>query len=313
MKKLVGLMAVLSMVSMTFAVTVTQNQFKTTTQRTVGGVTSQDWFTASNWGGNVNVGIPGIPQNDTETQCNGATLYGSAATSYNSAGAVDSVNISGGDAQVGQLRVGSSNTTATGNPAALTINSGSLTIGSQYSSLHNSGFMSVGSDSAAVGSTGRNGLLYVNGGSINAIYGQGNIVIGNGNTNGLANCYGKMYMTGGTVDCLNFYIARNIGVIGEVYLSGGTITANNLYMRLNGGTANVVLDITGDGKFIINGDKLSLVQTYIDNGWIKTNGEDADYSIVSYDAGTNQTILAIPEPVTIAFLALGFIGFTRRK
>jgi hypothetical protein len=313
MKKLIVLMLILCVTSCAFSVAVVQDQFRTTAQRTVGGVTSQDWFTASNWGGNVNVGTPGIPQNDTATLCNGATLYGSNVTSYNATGAVDSVIINGGVAQAGQLRVGSSNTTSTGNPAALTINSGSLIIGSEYSSLHNSGFMSVGSDSAAAGSTGRNGLLYVNGGSITALQGQGNIVIGNGNSNGLANCYGKMWMTGGTIDCLNFSIGKNIGVIGEVYLSGGTISANQLLMRTNGGTANVILDISGSGKFVLDGDKTSILETYIDNGWIKSNGEDADYSIISYDAGINKTIVMIPEPATIALLGIGLFGFIRRK
>lgn len=308
MKKLIVLLLILGVSSSAFSVAVVQNPYRTTLQR----AGNQDWFTAANWTGNANVGMPGIPQNDTATLCNGATMYGSAATSYNSSSAVDSAIIAGGNAQVGQLRVGSSNTTSTGTPAALTINSGSLTVGNSFSSLHSSGFLSIGSDSAATGSTGRNGLFYVNGGSVSVLSGQGNLVVGNGNSNGLADCYGKMYMSGGTVDALNIIIGRYAGVDGELHLSGGIITANNLSMNPTGlGTA--LLDITGDGKFVLNGDKRSIIEGYIDNGWIRSNGEELDYSILSYNAGTNQTILMIPEPATICLLSIGLFGLIRRK
>lgn len=173
--------------------------------------------------------------------------------------------------------------------------------------------MSVGSDSAAAGSTGRNGLFYMNGGSVTALNGQGNIVIGNGNSNGLANCYGKMWMTGGTIDCLNFTIGKNIGVIGEVYLSGGTISANQLLMKPNGGSANVILDISGSGQFILDGDKTAAIAQYIGNGWLTGNGND--YEIMfDYDVtNPGKTTVFVPEPTTICLLGLGIFGLIRRK
>jgi hypothetical protein len=318
MKKLIVLLLVLSMASGAFALnTVVQDLVKTTAQRAANGANSQDWFTAANWGGAV-----GVPQNDTATQCNGVTLYGSSATSYNSSGATDSIIIAGGNAATGELRVGSTtpNTSSvTGTPAALTMNSGTLTIGSIYSTTAyvsgGSGFMSVGSDSAATGSAGRNGLFYMNGGDLQALNGQGSIVIGNGNTGGPVNgCYGKMWMTGGTIESTTFQIGKNAGVEGDVYLSGGTITTSNFLMRAGGGTANVLLDITGSGSLVIAGDKTSLIDGYIDNGWIQTNGVAwADYANVSYNAGTNQTTLMVPEPTTICLLGIGLFGLIRRK
>ena len=312
MKKLVVLLLVVGFAASAFSVSVVQNPFRSVAQRTVGGVTSNDWFAVSNWSGNVNVGTPGLPQNDTATLCNGATMYGALVSSYDSIGAIGSAIIDGGNAEVGQLRVGSSNTTSTGTPAALTINSGSLTVGNSYSPLHSSGFLSIGSDSAAGGSTGRNGLFYVNGGSVSVLHGQGNIVIGNGNSNGLANCYGKMYMSGGTVDALNIIIGRYTGVTGELYLSGGTITANTLSMNPSmNGTA--LFDITGNGKLILDGDKTSLIATYISNGWLTGNGNDYDI-LFDYDAtNPGKTTVFVPEPATMCLLGLGIFGFIRRK
>jgi hypothetical protein len=287
-KNLFVLLLIFGVASSSFALnTVLQDPIKTTAQRAANGANSQDWFTVTNWTGNANVGMPGIPQNDTATQCNGTTLYGSSATSYNSSGATDSIIIAGGNAATGELRVGSSTTTSAGIPAALTMNSGTLTIGNQYSTTSyvsgGSGFMSVGSDSATPSptSTGRNGLFYMNGGDLQALSGQGSITIGNGNLT-YGNCYGKMWMTGGTIESLTFQIGKNAGVEGDVYLSGGTITTNNFLMRAGGGTANVLLDITGSGKLILDGDKTTLIQGYIDNGWIKSNGVAwTDYANVS--------------------------------
>ena len=314
-KKLVIMLLILGMASSAFSVSVVQDLVKTTAARAANGASSQDWFLPANWNGNVNVGTPGIPQNDTALLCNGATLYGSAATSYTPISAVDSIIIATNAAMVGQLRVGSNtaNTpTVTGVPAALTINSGSLTIGSADSITHNSGYMSVGSDSAAVGSAGRNGLFYMNGGAVTALYGQGAITVGNGNSTGVANgCFGKMYMTAGTVDALTFRIGRYTGVTGEVYLGGGTITTNVFEM----GLGTKLLDITGSGKLVLTGNQTVLVDGYIDNGWIKTNGVALDslgiYS--TYNSGSNKTTLVIPEPATLCLLGIGILGLLRRR
>ncbi len=303
MRKVFILFLVLGISSSAFALnTVVQNQVKTTAQRAANGALSQDWFTAANWNGAV-----GVPQNDTATQCNGVTLYGSSNATWSSAGAPDAIVIANGNAQTGELRVGSSSTVSTGNPAALRMDSGTLTIGSAYSTTAyvsgGSGFMSVGSDSAAAGSTGRNGLFYMNGGSIQALNGQGAITIGNGNATG-ANCFGYMWMTGGSIESLIFRIGRYAGVTGAVYLSGGTITTNTFTM----GTGTASLEISGTGKLILNGDQTTLVQGYIDNGWINDN---VQMSLTMNPGKT--TVYVIPEPATICLLGLGALSLMRRK
>jgi hypothetical protein len=301
-KMLVVMLLILGVASSAFSAVV-QNLVKTTAQRAaIVPPDPQNWFYAANWNGAV-----GVPQNDTATQNNGVTLYGSAATSYDKHSAVDSIIIAGGDAASGQLRVGSSNTTSAGIPAALTVNSGTLTIGSTFSTGYNSGFMSVGSDSATPSPTsgGRNGLFYMNGGAVTALSGQGAITIGNGNST-FGTCFGKMYMTDGTIDSLIFRIGRYAGVTGEVYLSGGTITTNAFSM----GTGTALLDITGSGSVVINGDVRTTVCGYIDNGWIKSNGVEIEYADVTYN-GSRTTI--IPEPATLCLLGIGALSLLRRK
>jgi hypothetical protein len=63
-----------------------------------------------------------------------------------------------------------------------------------------------------------------------------------------------------------FKIARDPGAVGHINLNGGTITANNFLMREKEGSVGT-MDV-GGGMLTINGDQISLVQGYIDNGWI---------------------------------------------
>ncbi len=74
-------------------------------------------------------------------------------------------------------------------------------------------------------------------------------------------------MTGGTIIVSgNFWIANQATATGHVNLHGGIITTNNFVMRVEAGAVGT-MDVRA-GTLIINGDKLSLVQEYIDNGWI---------------------------------------------
>jgi hypothetical protein len=314
MRKVFILLVVLGLSSSAFAANpLVQNLVKTTSQRVAAsGSASQDWFTATNWNGAV-----GVPKNDTATQCNGVTLYGSAATSWNSSGATDSIIIADSDAATGELRVGSSSTVSTGTPAALTMNSGTLTIGNAYSTTAyvtgGSGFMSVGSDSSTPSptSTGRNGLFYMNGGDLQALSGQGAITIGNGNAT-YGNCFGYMWMTGGTVESLLFRIGRYAGVTGAVYLSGGTITTNSFSM----GTGTASMQISDTGQFKILGDltgSSSILNApgtgYITQGWITATGGTLQQSF----SNGYTTLSVVPEPATICLLGLGAISLIRRR
>jgi hypothetical protein len=73
-----------------------------------------------------------------------------------------------------------------------------------------------------------------------------------------------------------------------VDLDGGIITANGFQMRKEPGAVST-MDV-GGGTLIINGDKLSLIQGYIDNGWITAydgNGTlSLDYDVTNEGATT---------------------------
>lgn len=178
----------------------------------------------------------------------------------------------------------------------------------------------VGPESTSV----RSGKLYMSG---------GNVVTGSVNPNN-AHFYvgygfgtipagqyveGDAYISGGQLDIAgNFSIAHNANTIGIVELSGNAIiNANGFTMKalVGAGTATASLDIRDSAKVVINGDKRSIIDGYIDNGWIKTNGVAwDDYSHVFYDAGTNKTTMTlVPEPATMCLLGLGAIGLIRRK
>jgi len=78
---------------------------------------------------------------------------------------------------------------------------------------------------------------------------------------------GTLNMTSGTITLTNILkIARDATAIGHVNLDGGIISTNNFVMREKAGSVGTM--VVRAGTLIINGDRLSLVQGYIDNGWI---------------------------------------------
>jgi hypothetical protein len=105
-----------------------------------------------------------------------------------------------------------------------------------------------------------------------------------------------------------FKIARDPGSVGHINLNGGTISANGFIMREREdsvGTMNV-----GGGMLTVNGDQISLIQEYIDNGWITTyegNGSpNLDYNV----ANPGQTTLTAvhnlsPNPANRAIVKPG--------
>jgi len=61
-------------------------------------------------------------------------------------------------------------------------------------------------------------------------------------------------------------IGRDSGAVGHINLNGGTITANNFLMREKEGSVGTI-DVRG-GMLTTDGNDISLIQGYIDNGWI---------------------------------------------
>jgi len=87
---------------------------------------------------------------------------------------------------------------------------------------------------------------------------------------------GTLNMTGGTITAgLILRIGHASTATGHVNLHGGTIAINDFVMRQDAGAVGT-MDVTA-GTLIINGDKVSLVQGYIDNGWITADGGAAEF------------------------------------
>jgi hypothetical protein len=89
---------------------------------------------------------------------------------------------------------------------------------------------------------------------------------------------GTINMNGGNLIVTGFLkIARDPGAVGHINLDGGTITANNFNMRQKEDTVGT-MDV-GGGVMTINGDLTSLVQGYIDNGWITAYDGDGTLNL----------------------------------
>ena len=106
---------------------------------------------------------------------------------------------------------------------------------------------------------------------------------------------GTLNMTGGTIRVGQTFMIAGASptATGHVNLDGGTITAGDLVMRDDEGAVGT-MDVRA-GTLIINGDAVSVVQGYIDNGWI--TGYDGQGSLnLDYDV-TNEgktTLTATP-------------------
>ena len=105
-----------------------------------------------------------------------------------------------------------------------------------------------------------------------------------------------------------FKIARDPGSVGHINLNGGTISTNNFLMREKDGAVGT-MDV-GGGMLTINGDQTSLVQGYIDNGWITIydgNGKpNLDYNVTNPGQTTLTAVHNLsPNPANRAIVKPG--------
>ena len=150
--------------------------------------------------------------------------------------------------------------------ASVTVNSGgALAIGDYFR---------VGSGSSSV----RWGKLFVNDGTVTV---GGTLYVGYGT--GTADVRGWLYLNGGTITTNNLVFGNAAGTSGMAYITAGTLNATTLTWRTNGttGTPTTLLDISGSGKVVLAGDQVDAVLAAIDNGWVKSNGEEFSYDWVT--------------------------------
>jgi len=120
---------------------------------------------------------------------------------------------------------------------------------------------------------------------------------------------GTLNMIGGTITLGNVLkIGRDATAIGHVNLNGGIISTNNFVMREKAGSVGTI-DVRG-GMLTINNDSLSLVQGYIDNGWIIAydgNGTVAlDYDVTNAGKTTLAAVHMLnPNPANASIVSAG--------
>jgi len=103
-------------------------------------------------------------------------------------------------------------------------------------------------------------------------------------------------------------IARDPGAVGHINLNGGTISANNFLMREKEDSVGT-MDVRG-GMLTIDGNEISLVQEYIDNGWITAydgNGmPHLDYNVTNPGLTTLTAVHNLnPDPANRAIVKPG--------
>jgi hypothetical protein len=243
------------------------------------------WVVASNW-----------------TDANAAPLISETVTTYGSSTPLNGPFIVSGDTAYGyDIRIGGSG--GSGNRGYATMNGGTLNSGS---------YLTIAPDSTS----NRDGEFRMNGGIINLGVTSstgGHLNVGSGYSNCPNTLTGVLRMTDGTINATaNFAIAR-YKASGYVYLDGGTIYANNFSMASGATSGTAYMNITGNGKVIINGDRTVNVASYISKGWLMGNGNDYeilyDYNI----SNAGKTTIYVPEPATICLLSIGALSLLRRR
>ena len=105
-------------------------------------------------------------------------------------------------------------------------------------------------------------------------------------------------------------IARDPTAIGHINLNGGTISANGFLMREKQGAVGT-MDV-GGGVLRINGDRVSLLQGYINNGWITAYDGNGTLNLEYNVANAGQTTLTAvhklnPNPANHAIVKPGAV------
>lgn len=158
------------------------------------------------------------------------------------------------------------------------------------------------------------------------------------NSIGMNNTGLMVVENGGTASFGNhLWIGYNAGAEGTLIMNGGTVSVGQMFglgwgggkgiAQINGGTLNLsqlnptesikgesVLNITGAGKVVINGDQVTVIGNYVSGGKITANGgPDVFYF---YDAGANKTYVSavlLPAPqqsITAVSVSDGSVSVT---
>ncbi len=100
--------------------------------------------------------------------------------------------------------------------------------------------------------------------------------LGVGNDKGPAG----LVVTGGTIAVASqFRIGINVSSYGTVDLDSGSISCGNFIIRQNGGVGTFDIE---EGMLVVDGNLVSRIQGYVDNGWVKAYSGNGQV-IIDYD------------------------------
>jgi hypothetical protein len=189
------------------------------------------------------------------------------------------------------------------------------------------------SEDRDLGTIGRQDLTVAEGGELTA---NGQVLLGYYGADSRAGFpanEGGLIMTGGVANLVGHLFVGFTG-IGHLEVHGGTLNVGGMFgLGWNGGSGHVIIDggvlhteqwnfspsalttytfeVNG-GKWIQNHYWVNEIQALVDAGKITTSIPGAQVQ-VSWDPVLEQTIVTVPEPITVGLLGLGALGLLRKK
>ena len=143
------------------------------------------------------------------------------------------------------------------------------------------------------------------------------IFLGNGGALGTPTSGTSTFtISGGSASFNNLGLGRDEGT-GLLVIAGGAVNVDGTleFDVISGGAGDGTIDFTdgSTGTLTVAGADAATFEAFFDAGDITAGGAGGTFSEIFAVSGSTLSLVAVPEPSSVALLGLGFAGFVARR